>query len=288
MNILITGANGQLGNELRILSESYQRHTYFFTDIDELDITDEKSVFLFIRENNIKMVINAAAYTAVDNAEDNHKQSHAINSIAPRTLARAIQNRGGFMIHISTDYVFDGTKYKPYNENDLTSPASIYGATKLAGEDNVLENCRKSVIIRTSWLYSSFGNNFVKTMIRLGKERDKLGVVIDQIGSPTYAHDLAQVIFDIIEKGFVRGIFHFANEGLCSWYDFAVTVHRLAGITGCKVNPILTRDYPTKAKRPLYSVLDKTKIKETYDIEIPHWEESLIKCIEKLKGQEAD
>lgn len=286
MNILITGANGQLGNELKLLSKKYPAHSYFFTDVDELDITNEKAVYLFVMEHNIKMIINSAAYTAVDAAEDNPKACHAVNCDAPRVLASAMQNRNGFMIHISTDYVYDGKLNRPYVEEDRTNPQSVYGATKLAGEDNVIENCKKSIVIRTAWLYSAFGNNFMKNMIKLGKERDALNVVYDQIGAPTYAGDLAQVIFDIIEKGFDTGIYHYSNEGVCSWYDFAVAIHREAGIKNCKVSPILSKDYKTKAKRPAFSVLNKAKIKETYRIEIPHWQDSLAKCVRELKKRE--
>ena len=183
------------------------------------------------------------------------------------------------MIQVSTDYVFNGNTYIPYVETDTTFPESVYGSTKLAGEEAVLKGCERSMVIRTAWLYSTFGNNFVKTMLRLGRERDKLGVIFDQVGTPTYARDLALAIFAAIEKGVVPGVYHFSNEGVCSWYDFTVAIHRIAGISGCQVLPLHTADYPTKAKRPRYSVLDKTKIKETYAIEIPHWEESLAQCV---------
>lgn len=285
MNILITGANGQLGNEMRTLSTGYVAYTYFFTDVDELDITDEKAVCRFIDDNEIDVVVNCAAYTAVDAAEDNRELADKLNNTAPGYLAAAAHSRGAAMIHVSTDYVFDGTNHIPYNEDEPTCPASVYGFTKLAGENNVLNQCEKAVVIRTAWLYSPYGNNFVKTMIRLGRERDTLGVVFDQIGTPTYANDLARVIFSIIEHGVVRGVYHFSNEGVCSWYDFTKAIHRIAGITGCKVSPLHTADYPAKAPRPQYSVLDKTKIKQIYDIEIPHWEESLVHCVKILKTQ---
>jgi dTDP-4-dehydrorhamnose reductase len=284
MNILITGSNGQLGNEMRVLSKEYDCHTCFFTDIEELDICDEQAVMTYIADNRIDIVVNCAAYTAVDNAEDNKELSGKLNHIAAGYLARAAQNRKAAMIQISTDYVFDGTTHTPYTEKDVPCPASVYGATKLAGEENVLKHCEKAVIIRTAWLYSTYGSNFVKTMIRLGRERNELGVVFDQIGTPTYACDLAQVIYAIMDKGVVPGIYHFSNEGVCSWYDFAVSIHRLAGITGCQVKPLHTVDYPTKAARPPYSVLDKTKIKETYGIEIPHWEKSLEQMISKINA----
>jgi len=279
MNILITGANGQLGNEIRILSAQYAGYTYFFTDIDELDICDKVSVRKYIDDNGIDLVVNCAAYTAVDKAEDDAEMSDHLNHLAPGYLAEAIQRRGGAMIQVSTDYVFDGTNYRPYTEEDPTCPASVYGSTKLNGEKVVMASCNQAMIIRTAWLYSTFGNNFVKTMIRLGKERDSLGVIFDQVGTPTYAADLAQVIFTAIEKGVVPGVYHFSNEGVISWYDFTKAIHRIAGITDCKINPIHTTDYPAKAPRPHYSVLDKTKIKDTFGIEIPYWEDSLAECI---------
>lgn len=282
MNLLITGANGQLGNEMRVLSKQHTEYTYFFTDIEELDICDEQAVDDFVSQNQIDIIVNCAAYTAVDNAEDNMELSAKLNSIAPGYLARAAQKRGAGIIQVSTDYVFDGTNHIPYTEDEPTCPASVYGSTKLDGERNVIDICEKAAIVRTAWLYSTFGNNFVKTMIRLGRERDTLGVIFDQVGTPTYALDLAVAIFAMIKKGIVPGIYHFSDEGVCSWYDFTKTIHRLASITTCKVNPLHTADYPTKAARPHYSVLDKTKIKNTYGIEIPHWEESLSACIDQL------
>lgn len=282
MNILITGANGQLGNEMRVLSSGYPEYSFFFTDVQELDICDEKAVNSFVEEHEIDVIVNCAAYTAVDNAEDNRELSDKLNNIAPGYLAGAAAKRGASMIQVSTDYVFDGTNHIPYTEDEPTCPDSVYGTTKLAGENNVLDSCEKAVVIRTAWLYSTFGNNFVKTMIRLGRERDSLGVIFDQVGTPTYARDLAQAIYAIIGKGIVRGVYHFSNEGVCSWYDFAKAIHRMAGITGCDVNPLHTADYPTKAARPHYSVLDKTKIKSTFGIKIPHWEESLERCMEEL------
>lgn len=279
MNILVTGANGQLGNEMRMLSAENSRHTYFFTDVQELDICDEQAVRAYVHDNEIDIIVNCAAYTAVDNAEDNPELCDRLNNIAPGYLARAAQERGAAMIQVSTDYVFDGTAHIPYTEEEPTCPNSVYGSTKLAGEQNVLEQCERAMVIRTAWLYSVYGNNFVKTMIRLGKERESLGVIFDQIGTPTYANDLARAIYAAINKGVVRGIYHFSNEGVCSWYDFTVAIHRLAGITSCKVQPLHTAEYPSKAARPHYSVLDKAKIKKTFDIEIPHWEESLKRCI---------
>lgn len=283
MNLLITGANGQLGNEMRVLSEQYTGFTYFFTDIDELDICDEQAIEVFVTQNQIDIIVNCAAYTAVDNAEDNIELCRKLNSTAPGYLARAAQKRGAGIIQVSTDYVFDGTNHTPYTEDEPTCPASVYGSTKLEGELNVMNGCEKAAVVRTAWLYSTFGNNFVKTMIRLGRERETLGVIFDQAGTPTYARDLASAIFAMINKGIVPGIYHFSNEGVCSWYDFTKTIHRLAGITTCKVNPLHTADYPTKAARPHYSVLDKTKIKNTYHIEIPYWEESLENCVLDLR-----
>ena len=283
MNILVTGANGQLGNEMQALARENLQHTYFFTDVQELDICDEQAVYAYVSEHKIDIIVNCAAYTAVDKAEDNVELCDKLNNIAPGYLARAAQANGAAMIQVSTDYVFDGTAHIPYTEEEPTCPASVYGSTKLAGEQNVMDHCEKAMLIRTAWLYSIYGNNFVKTMIRLGQERDSLGVIFDQIGTPTYANDLAQAIFAAINKGVVRGIYHFSDEGVCSWYDFTIAIHRLAGIASCKVKPLHTADYPAKAPRPHYSVLDKTKIKDTFGIEIPHWEESLKRCINQLR-----
>ena len=283
MNILVTGANGQLGNEMQVLARENLQHTYFFTDVQELDICDEQAVYAYVSEHKIDIIVNCAAYTAVDKAEDNVELCDKLNNIAPGYLARAAQANGAAMIQVSTAYVFDGTAHIPYTEEEPTCPASVYGSTKLAGEQNVMDHCEKAMVIRTAWLYSIYGNNFVKTMIRLGQERDSLGVIFDQIGTPTYANDLAQAIFAAINKGVVRGIYHFSDEGVCSWYDFTIAIHRLAGIASCKVKPLHTADYPAKAPRPHYSVLDKTKIKDTFGIEIPHWEESLKRCINQLR-----
>ena len=282
MNILITGCNGQLGNEMQLLEKINPQHSYFNTDVAELDITDQTAIEAFVEENAIDGIVNCAAYTAVDKAEDNEGLCTKLNAEAPAYLAHAIGQRGGWMIQISTDYVFDGTKHTPYVEDDDTCPNSVYGRTKLVGELNVQKLCERSMIIRTAWLYSTFGNNFVKTMIRLGKEKPELGVIFDQIGTPTYARDLAVAIFAAINKGIVPGIYHFSNEGVISWYDFTKAIHRLAGITACHVRPLHTAEYPTPAARPHYSVLDKTKIKATYALDIPYWEESLAECIEKL------
>lgn len=281
--ILVTGSKGQLGNELQELAKQ-TIHTWHFTDVAELDICNPIAIAGFMSEHTCDFVINCAAYTAVDKAETDTTSVYAINTDAPKNLAQACHKHNAYFIHISTDYVFDGTKHTPYVETDDTNPQSIYGASKLHGENKALQNHTNTCIIRTSWLYSSFGNNFVKTMIRLGKERDSLNVIFDQIGTPTYARDLAQSIIHIIDtttknsNSFVPGIYHFSNEGVCSWYDFAKEIHDLTKVT-CNVFPIETKDYPTPAKRPHYSVLNKQKIKTTYNISIPHWKESLKECL---------
>ena len=282
MNILLTGCNGQLGNEIQLLEKDYGQHRFFNTDVAELDITNQLAVADFVGRNEIDGIINCAAYTAVDKAEDNKELCTTLNTVAPAYLAAAVEKRGGWIVQVSTDYVFNGKAHKPYVETDTPSPDSVYGSTKLAGELGVQKFCKRAMVIRTAWLYSTFGNNFVKTMIRLGKEREELGVVFDQIGTPTYAGDLAKAIMTAVEKGIKPGVYHFSNEGVTSWYDFTKAIHRIAGITTCKVRPIHTSEYPTPANRPHFSVLDKTKIKETYDMEIPYWEESLHKCIERL------
>ena len=282
MNILITGCNGQLGNEMQLLEKDNPQHQWFNTDVQELDITDVDAIRSFVQEHQIDGVVNCAAYTAVDKAEENEELCTKLNAEAPAYLASAVGSRGGWMIQISTDYVFDGTSHIPYVEDDETCPNSVYGRTKLVGELNVQKLCEQSMIIRTAWLYSAFGNNFVKTMIRLGKERPELGVIFDQIGTPTYARDLAVAIMTAINKGIVPGLYHFSDEGVISWYDFAKAIHRIAGITTCHVKPLHTAEYPTPARRPHYSVLDKTKIKKVYGVEIPYWEDSLKDCIEKL------
>ena len=281
-NILLTGCNGQLGSEIRALENQYEDYCFFNTDVNELDITNQLAVEHFVASHEISGIVNCAAYTAVDKAESAKEQCTTLNTVAPAYLAAAVEKRGGWMIHISTDYVFNGTKHTPYLESDTPSPDSVYGSTKLAGELGVTKFCSRSMIIRTAWLYSPFGNNFVKTMIRLGSERSELGVIFDQIGTPTYAHDLAQAILTIIVKGIQPGVYHFTDEGVTSWYDFTKSIHRISGITSCHVRPLHTSEYPTAARRPYYSVLDKSKIKTAYDIEIPHWEESLEKCIQRI------
>lgn len=272
--ILITGANGQLGTELaKLLPEAV------LTDVADLDITDFQAVQSFVQERQIKTIINAAAYTAVDKAEDEPLVAQKINVQGPENLAKT----GCKIIHISTDYVFDGTNHQPYRPEDKTNPVSVYGKTKAEGENAVLKNAPIAAIIRTAWLYSPYGNNFVKTMRRLGAERDTLNVVADRIGTPTYAADLAKAIKQILPQlnEQTKGIYHFTNEGVCSWYDFAVEIMRLSKLS-CKVLPITSAEYPTKAKRPFYSVLDKNKIKKTFHLEIPHWKESLEQCLKQF------
>ena len=290
-NILVTGAYGQLGNEVRILSANYPEYNFLFTDVDSLDITDKNELIDFVTGNDIRYIINCAAYTAVDKAEDDAELCEKINATAVKNLGLAAAEAGAGIIHVSTDYVFDGTSCRPYTEDMPTKPCSVYGKTKLKGEKNLLKACPNAIIIRTAWLYSPFGNNFVKTMIKLGSERESLNVIFDQVGTPTYALDLAEAILKAMdqtidtdhEKG---GVYHFSNEGVCSWYDFTIKIHEIAGIKTCKVNPIETKDYPTKAARPHYSVLNKSKIKQTFNISIPHWEESLKNCIKELSEQE--
>lgn len=283
--ILVTGANGQLGNSIRLLAKHYPQYNYLFTDVDTLDITDPLAVEQAIKDNQVDYVLNCAAYTAVDKAEDNEELCRRLNSYAVGLLGKAAHEAGAKMIHVSTDYVFSGTSCLPYKETDETRPVSAYGRTKLAGEQILQEVCPEAVIIRTAWLYSEFGSNFVKTVLRLGKERDELRFVFDQIGTPTYAGDLAAAVMAVVaadEKGaFVPGIYHYSNEGVCSWYDFTIKILEIAGISS-RVFPIETKEYPTKAVRPPYSVLNKSKIKETYGIAIPHWEASLRVCLKKL------
>lgn len=284
MNILITGSNGQLGNEMRTIAAQYAKHNFIFTDIAELDLTKLNEVERFFVEHKPQLVVNCAAYTAVDKAEDDVDLCFLVNKTAVENLAKACKMYDSKLIHISTDYVFDGNSYVPYTEEMPVCPTSVYGKSKLAGEQVAIENCAQTVVLRTSWLYSSFGNNFVKTMLKLGAERDKLTVIFDQVGTPTYAADLAQVIMQIVEaKEFVPGIYHFSNEGVCSWYDFTIKIHKLSKIN-CQVLPIETKEYPTKTPRPHYSVLNKAKIKNTYKVEIPYWEDSLEQCLRILNA----
>lgn len=281
-NILITGSKGQLGNEMREAANQYPSFNYIYTDIEELDICDKTALSDFVKTNNVNTIVNCAAYTAVDKAENDVELCYKINCEAVRNIGEVANENNINVVHVSTDYVFDGSNNIPYTEDMAVCPTSVYGKSKLAGEKALFDNCNKAVVIRTSWLYSSFGNNFVKTMIKLGRERDTLGVIFDQVGTPTYAADLADCILKIIQhENFTTGIYHFSNEGVCSWYDFTKTIHRLAGIS-CDVRPIETKEYPTPTPRPHYSVLNKNKIKANYDIIIPHWEESLVKCLNKI------
>lgn len=272
-NILVTGGNGQLGSELKEIAPNYQDYNFLFTDVKDLDITNHITVAAFIERNNITAIINCAAYTAVDKAESEPELSNAINHLAVANFAQIAKDKNIKLIHISTDYVFDGTNYKPYVETDTPNPKSVYGQTKLDGEQAIQQiNPANSIIIRTSWVYSRFGNNFVKTMLRLAETRDEISVVADQIGSPTNAGDLAKVILTIlpqIENNSVE-LFHYSNEGVCSWYDFAQVIFEVKGIS-IKLDAIESSDYPTHAKRPFYSVLNKEKIKNIYGIKIPCW-----------------
>ena len=285
-NILITGANGQLGSELKRASKGHENNFKFiFTDVAELDITNSAAVNRFIEKNRIHYIVNCAAYTAVDKAEDDIDLCYKINRDAAVNLGIAATNNGAKVIHVSTDYVYDGTATKPYIETDAVNPQSVYGKSKLEGENELMRACPDSIVIRTAWLYSIFGNNFVKTMMKYGRERDELNVVADQTGTPTNAADLAQAIIKILDHseahGFSAGIYHYSDEGVTTWYDFTIQIHKDAGIT-CKVNPITTDQYPTKAARPKYSVLDKSKIKSTFNLSVPKWEDSLNICIKDL------
>ena len=278
MNILITGCNGQLGTEMRLQSVEHAGHRYFFTDVAELDITALPAVMEYVKANHIDLIVNCAAYTNVDKAEQDEATALKINSDAVANLGKT----GCKVIHVSTDYVFSGKEYQPCKEDDAVNPQTAYGRTKLAGEQALLQVNDDAVIIRTAWLYSEFGNNFVKTMLRLGKEREELKVVYDQIGTPTYAGDLARAIYAIIEHPTWKpGIYHFTNEGVCSWYDFTIEILRVSGIV-CKVKPILSSEYAYQTPRPHYSVLDKAKIKNTFGIEIPYWTDSLKKCLKVI------
>ena len=274
--ILVTGANGQLGSELRVLSVN-SNHEFLFTDVAELDITNREAVDNYVSEHGAEIIVNCAAYTNVDKAEDDTEMADNINHLAVKNLAEVSAKYKLILIHISTDYVFDGSKNTPYLETDATAPLGVYGHTKLAGEKAVTDSGCDYLIIRTSWLYSSFGNNFVKTIRRLTAEKDSLKVVFDQVGTPTYAGDLAQAILKIIDSGKYAdnaGIYHFSNEGVCSWYDFAIEIRNLSGNL-CDIQPCHSDEFPSKVKRPNFSVLDKTKIKETFGLKIPYWKVSL-------------
>lgn len=285
--ILITGSDGQLGNELKLSSKNYSGYEFVFTDIDTLDVTDREALNETIKRTEPDWIINCVAYNFVDKAETDQENAFRINSVAPGNIAEAIKGTDCKLIHVSTDYVFDGSSAFPYNENSVTNPQSAYGRSKLEGEKNALRH-PYTMIIRTAWLYSSFGNNFLKTILRLSSEKESLPVVFDQTGTPTYAADLADAILTIISKVirnqsvFTAGIYNFSNEGVCSWYDLATEIIREKG-SECRINPILSKDFPTAAIRPAYSVLDKSKIKETYGIDIPHWRASLKRCIKLLQ-----
>ena len=287
MNILITGSNGQLGTEMHVLSAKHPKHIYFFSDVvpaegvHVLDITDMEAVSAFVADNAIDLIVNCAAYTNVDKAEEDEATAMKINAEALSVLG----SQGVRVIHVSTDYVFSGDEHVPCREADPVAPRTAYGRTKYEGEKRLLAVCPDAVILRTAWLYSPYGNNFVKTMIRLGKEKESLGVVFDQIGTPTYAADLAAAIFVVIESPvWYPGIYHFTNEGVCSWYDFTLAIHALSGIRSCKVSPILSEEYVYKTPRPHYSVLDKSKFKKTFGVEIPHWLDGLDRCLKLLNG----
>lgn len=288
MNILVTGANGQLGNEMRIVSRNSQDH-YFFTDVAELDITNAMAVEKMVNDNDIKAIINCAAYTNVDKAEDDYDFAELLNATAVKHLAQAIKKNDGILIHVSTDYVFGGTKNNtPCSEDEPANPTGVYGITKLHGEQSIIETGCKHLIIRTAWLYSEFGKNFVKTMLNLTATKPNLNVVFDQVGSPTYAYDLAQAIFNIVENRKYEGqdgIYHYSNEGVCSWYDFTKMIAEYAGHTDCDIQPCHSDEFPSKVVRPSYSVLDKTKIKKTFGIHVPYWTDSLKRCLAELAKQ---
>ena len=284
-NILVMGSQGQVGSEIEALSSQYS-YNFFFTKKSKLDITNTQAVKDFVISNKIDILINCVGYTAVDNAEKEQKLANSINHLGTESLAKIAKEKRVKLIHISTDYVFNGENFRPYIETDTTNPTSIYGKTKLNGEEKLLKiNPNNSIIIRTSWVYSSFGNNFVKTMLRLGKEKESLGVIFDQIGTPTYARDLAQTILEILPKINNKDIeiYHYSNEGVLSWYDFSKEIMRMAKLT-CRIIPIETKEYPTPAKRPHYSLLNKAKIKKEFNISIPFWKDSLDECL-KIMGE---
>ena len=284
MKILVTGSNGQLGNELRLLAPSCPDWRFIFTDVAELDITRELDVEMLVRDEQPSVLINCAAYTAVDKAEQEDNLAFLINATAVGNLARVAAKYNILLVHISTDYVFDGKGHRPYMEDDPTNPVSLYAKSKHAGEQQVQSYAKKAIILRTSWLYSEFGGNFVKTMMKYGKERGKLNIVFDQTGTPTYARDLAKTILDIIQNQSLSDgveVFHYSNEGVTSWYDFAKAIIEFSGIN-CIINPIETKDYPLPAVRPFYSVFNKSKIKQRFQIEIPYWRDSLLECMKRM------
>lgn len=286
MNILVTGANGQLGCEMRRLG-AVSPNNYIFTDVAELDITDTDAVMSAVRQHSIAAIVNCAAYTNVDKAESDEATAELINATAVANLAAAMKEVGGTLFHVSTDYVFGSEGNTPRTEDMPLNPLGVYGRTKLHGEQAIAESGCKALIFRTAWLYSEFGNNFLKTMLRLTAEKEQLNVVFDQVGTPTYAGDLALAIFSIIEAGVYdgnEGVYHFSNEGVCSWYDFAVEIAAAAGNANCRINPCHSSEFPSPVTRPPYSVLDKTKVKNTFDIDIPHWRESMEYCIKRIKA----
>ena len=286
MNILVTGANGQLGCEMRRLG-AVSPNNYIFADVAELDITDSDAVMHVVKECAVEAIVNCAAYTNVDKAESDEAMAELINAVAVGNLARAMKEVGGTLFHVSTDYVFGREGNTPRTEDMPLDPLGVYGRTKLHGEEAIAQSGCKALIFRTAWLYSEFGNNFLKTMMRLTAEREQINVVFDQVGTPTYAGDLALAIFSIIEAGVYEGnegIYHFSDEGVCSWYDFAVEIAAAAGNTSCRINPCHSSEFPSPVTRPPYSVLDKTKIKNTFDIDIPHWRESMEYCIKRIKA----
>lgn len=292
MNILVTGANGQLGNEMRIVSRE-STDNWIFTDVVEttgqptviLDITDIEAVRRIVSENNVDAIVNCAAYTNVDAAESNFELAQRLNADAPENLAKAMQETGGLLVHISTDYVFGKEPYNtPCTEDRVGTPTGVYGLTKLNGERKIIESGAKYVIIRTAWLYSEFGRNFCKTMMNLTATKSELNVVFDQCGTPTYALDLAKAIAVILSNP-VEGIYHYSNEGVCSWFDFTKMIAQYAGNTSCDIRPCHSSEFPSPVTRPSYSVLDKTKIKKTFGLSIPYWTDSLQICIKNLTGK---
>lgn len=293
MNILVTGANGQLGNEVQIVSKQSAKDHYFFTDVcdgyEKLDITDIEKVRAFVKAHEINCIINCAAWTNVDKAETAGDIVETLNAVAPENLAKVMKEAGGLLVHISTDYVFGGDPYNtPCREDQKGTPTGVYGLTKLHGEQKIEATGCDHVIIRTAWLYSEFGHNFVKTMFNLTATKPMLKVVFDQTGTPTYAGDLANVIFDIVENRKFEGntgVYHFSNEGVCSWYDFTKMIALLAGHTDCDIEPCHSDEYPSPVTRPAYSVLDKTKIKETFGVKIPYWLDSLKKCMNNINNE---
>lgn len=289
LSILVTGSRGQLGQSIKRCISHYPEYHFFFASRDQLDLSDDKSIKAFFKQQHFDLVINCAAYTAVDKAESEPDLADKVNHLAVKKLAESAIQQNAKFIHISTDYVFNGQHYRPYVEADKVEPQSVYGSTKLKGEQALLQIMPKNaIIIRTSWVYSEFGNNFVKTMLKLAQERDELNVIFDQVGTPTYAYDLAQAIMSIVESHtfkqttFASDIFHYSNEGVCSWFDFAKAIFE-RNQNKCAVSPIGTKDYPTPAKRPHYSLLDKAKIKESFELSIPYWKDSLQQCLKVLK-----